>query len=46
MNERYLLVSFGRRPFADPAVITDSLSTVWINTVYGHPPQDGAATLA
>ncbi len=36
MNERYLLASFGQRPFADPAAATDALATIWINTLYRH----------
>lgn len=43
MNERYLLVSFGRRPFADPTAVARGLTTVWVNTVYGTPPQPPAA---
>lgn len=36
MNERYLLASFGRPPFSDPAQVADALTTVWISTLY-HP---------
>jgi AcrR family transcriptional regulator len=35
MNERYLLASFGHRPFSDPDTVTAALATVWINTLYG-----------
>ncbi|WP_073392516.1 TetR/AcrR family transcriptional regulator [Jatrophihabitans endophyticus] len=34
MMERYLLRSFGRRPFADPAAVTATLATVWTRTLY------------
>ena len=35
MSERYLLASFGHRPFSDPDTVTAALTTVWINTLYG-----------
>jgi AcrR family transcriptional regulator len=35
MNERYLLASFGHRPFSDQAAVTEALATVWINSLYG-----------
>lgn len=34
MMERYLLRSFGRAPFPDPAVVAETLATVWIRTLY------------
>lgn len=35
MNERYLLASFGHRPFSDQAAVAEALATVWVNTLYG-----------
>lgn len=41
MNERYLLASFGRAPFSDPAAVLSALTAIWISTLYGTPaPQD------
>ena len=37
MNERYLLASFGRAPFSDPAAVLNALFTIWISTLYGSP---------
>lgn len=37
MNERYLLVSFGRAPFSDPAAVLRALTEIWIGTLYGSP---------
>jgi TetR/AcrR family transcriptional regulator, ethionamide resistance regulator len=36
MNERYLLASFGQRPFADPAAVTAALIAIWTHALYGH----------
>jgi AcrR family transcriptional regulator len=37
MNERYLLASFGRRPFsADPARAAAALGEIWVAVVYGR----------
>ena len=41
MNERYLLASFGRAPFSDPAAVLNALYTIWINTLYGSPTARG-----
>jgi len=35
MNERYLMMRFGRRPLADPERCSSALEEVWIRTVYG-----------
>ncbi|SHG46909.1 transcriptional regulator, TetR family [Jatrophihabitans endophyticus] len=43
LMERYLLRSFGREPFPDPAAVTDTLATIWTRTLYPHPPEAGAA---
>jgi AcrR family transcriptional regulator len=40
MNERYLLASFGRRPFADSVAVTEALATVWISPLYGRPASE------
>ncbi|WP_163753971.1 TetR/AcrR family transcriptional regulator [Mycobacterium botniense] len=40
MNERYLLASFGQRPFADPTAVTEALTTIWLSTLYGHAAMD------
>ena len=37
MNERYLLASFGRAPFSDPAAVLRALTEIWIGTLYGSP---------
>jgi AcrR family transcriptional regulator len=34
MNERFLLMRFGRRPLADPERCSAALEEVWIRTVY------------
>ncbi|BBX27679.1 TetR/AcrR family transcriptional regulator [Mycolicibacterium alvei] len=35
MNERYLLASFGHPPFTDETAVTEALTIVWLNTLYG-----------
>jgi AcrR family transcriptional regulator len=35
MNERYLLASFGSRPFSDPEAVARALGEIWGNTLYG-----------
>jgi AcrR family transcriptional regulator len=35
MNERYLLLRFGRHPLADPDRASSALFEIWRNTVYG-----------
>lgn len=35
MNERYLMMRFGRRPLGDPERCSAALEEVWIRTVYG-----------
>lgn len=35
MNERYLMMRFGRRPLGDPERCGAALEEVWIRTVYG-----------
>ena len=35
MNERYLNMSFGREPMADPEVAVRTLTTIWTRTLYG-----------
>jgi AcrR family transcriptional regulator len=35
MNERYLLVRFGKQPLGDPEQAAAALSEVWIRTLYG-----------
>lgn len=37
MNERYLLASFGQRPFGNAGTVTEALATVWTNTLYARP---------
>ncbi|HEU4363362.1 MAG TPA: TetR/AcrR family transcriptional regulator [Mycobacterium sp.] len=39
MNERYLLASFGQRPFTDPAAVTEALTTIWTSTLYSRPEE-------
>jgi AcrR family transcriptional regulator len=36
MNERYLIAVLGRNPQVDPAVVVDTLTTIWIRTLYGE----------
>lgn len=35
MNERYLTASLGREPVADPAVVAETLVTIWTRVLYG-----------
>ncbi len=37
MNERYLLKSFGRHPLSDPAVVQQTLTRIWLRTIYDLP---------
>lgn len=37
MNERFLMMRFGRRPLGDPERCSAALEEVWIRTVYGGP---------
>lgn len=40
LNERYLLASFGHRPFSDQASVLTALEIVWIRTLYGSQATD------
>jgi AcrR family transcriptional regulator len=35
MMERYLTLSFGREPAMEPAVVADTLATIWTRVLYG-----------
>ena len=35
MNENYLRTVLGRNPTVEPAVVVDTLTTIWIRTLYG-----------
>ena len=35
MSERYLTEKLGRTPQADPEAVADTLSTIWLRTLYG-----------
>ena len=35
MNERYLVVSLGREPYAPPRAVADTLLTIWTRVLYG-----------
>jgi len=35
MNERYLAVSLGKRPYADPEDVIRTVTAVWTRTLYG-----------
>lgn len=35
LNERYLLASFGSRPFSDPDVVAHTLAGIWHSVLYG-----------
>jgi AcrR family transcriptional regulator len=35
MNEGYLIEKLGRQPQADPAVVADTLLTIWLRVLYG-----------
>jgi hypothetical protein len=35
MMERYLTVSLGREPSTEPAVVADTLATIWGRVPYG-----------
>jgi hypothetical protein len=39
MGERYLLDSFGREPFGDPATAVSTLEIIWLRVVGGHQAQ-------
>jgi TetR/AcrR family transcriptional regulator, ethionamide resistance regulator len=41
MNERYLNMSFGREPMADPEVAVRTLTTIWTRTLYGSGVEVG-----
>ena len=36
MNERYLITVLGRNPAVDPEVVVDTITTIWIRTLYGE----------
>ena len=40
MDERYLVEAFGRAPQADPAVVVDVLTGIWVSVLYGTRPAD------
>ena len=35
MNENYLRTVLGRNPTVEPALVVDTLTTIWIRTLYG-----------
>jgi AcrR family transcriptional regulator len=35
MNEKYLITVLGREPLVEPAVVVDTLTTIWVRTLYG-----------
>ena len=35
MNEHYLRTVLGRNPTVEPALVVDTLTTIWIRTLYG-----------
>jgi TetR/AcrR family transcriptional regulator, ethionamide resistance regulator len=37
MNQRYLTAVLGRNPTVDPEVVVDTITTIWIRTLYGEP---------
>jgi TetR/AcrR family transcriptional regulator, ethionamide resistance regulator len=37
MNENYLRTVLGRTPLVEPAVVVETLTTIWIRTLYGEP---------
>lgn len=38
LNERYLTLTFGRRPFVtDAETAASTLADIWVSTVYGPP---------
>jgi TetR/AcrR family transcriptional regulator, ethionamide resistance regulator len=36
MNDRYLTAVLGRNPTVEPEVVADTISTIWIRTLYGE----------
>jgi TetR/AcrR family transcriptional regulator, ethionamide resistance regulator len=36
MTDRYLVATLGRNPIAKPEVVVETLSTIWIRTLYGE----------
>ena len=46
MNERYLTTVLGRNPTVEPEVVVDTLTTIWIRTLYGESGLAGAAVSA
>ena len=36
MNQRYLITVLGRNPLVDPEVVVDTITTIWIRTLYGE----------
>ena len=37
MMERHLNLALGRSPFASPAVVQETLATIWVRVLYGEP---------
>ena len=35
MNQRYLTAVLGRHPVAEPEVVIDTITTIWVRTLYG-----------
>ena len=35
MNQRYLTDVLGRNPTVEPEVVVDTLTTIWVRTLYG-----------
>ena len=35
MNQRYLTAVLGRHPVAEPDVVIDTITTIWVRTLYG-----------
>ncbi len=36
MNQRYLITVLGRNPLVEPEVVVDTITTIWIRTLYGE----------
>ena len=35
MNDRYLTAVLGRNPTVEPQVVVDTITTIWVRTLYG-----------
>ena len=36
MNQRYMVAVLGRNPTVDPEVVVDTITTIWVRTLYGE----------